>query len=211
MAQMHNAMRRGPWSSAATAIVGDTREGAGIERLGESLTPTIDLWSRPDWLLYVREYMVYLHGFQAAVAAELSCIVFDAAPFANSLLVIDELHVNAGGALQIAIGYDARPAGAVESTLKDFTDQRARPVFAARPRSRVWADSNAATALTGPRFRFTCVAGTNRIPLPAPHVLLGNQLSLIVEHDATVNTALIATAFGRERTLLPSEVRLIGA
>lgn len=205
MGDIHNELKRGPWGPALASVVGLSRDAAGLERLGETLTPNLDLWSgdRPDWAIERREHLVQLHGFQAAVAAELSAIVFDASTDPNTILIIDELYIS--GALQVLIGFDARPAGAVESTLKDFRDHRVRAGAAAnrRPRSRVWTDSNAATALTGPYMRFTGnAAGTNL--LKVPWVVLGDNLSLIVEHG-TVNTALLVTAIGRERQLLPSE------
>lgn len=203
MSSIHNALRRGPWSHAAQGILGDTREGGGIERLSESMTPTIDLWGRPDWLLYVNEKMVFLHGFQPAVAGEFSCCVFEApaTPLpGQSILVIDRLLIH--GAVQCIIGYDARPAGATESQVKDFLDQRARPIAAARPRSRVFNDSNAATALTGPFFRFTPPA--NSVTIEVPFICLSLNLALIVE-VGTVNTACTVTAIGRERDLLPPE------
>lgn len=203
MGGIHNELRRGPWTKAATGILGDTREGSGVERLGESMTPILDLWSsaRPDWALYRNEKLVFLHGFQAAVAGELSCIVFEAPAAPNNILIIDEIHVVGTG--QHLVGYDARPAGAVEVTTKDFLDQRARPIAAARPRSRVFTDTNVASAVTGPFFRFTGATAGNNI-LKGPFILLGNNLALIVEHQ-TANSSDVVTAFGREREMLPSE------
>jgi hypothetical protein len=204
MGSIHNELRRGPWSRAATAILGDTREGSGIERLGESMTPSLDLWSpaRPDWAIYRGEQLVYLHDLQAAVAAEFGCIVFEAPPNPVSILTIDFLEVTF--ASEVLVGYDARPAGSVENTTtKDFLDQRARPTAAARPRSRVFADSNVGTALTGPFRRFTPTVSVTTI-IPGPFVLLGNNLALIVE-GALANVAIRVSAVGRERDLLSSE------
>lgn len=209
MGTIHNALKRGPWTIAANAILGETREGSGIERLGESMTPTLDLWSRPDWLLYSREQLVYLHAQVANVAAEFGAGVFEAPPIVNGLLVVDRIEI--GGLVAAAtffIGYDARPAGSVEvTTNKDFLDQRCRPNPAARPKSRVFTDTNAATALTGPSFRTTCAANVINT-IEGPFILLGNNLALIVEH-AVVNIPFNVSVFGRERQLLPSEVRAL--
>lgn len=201
MGKLHNELRRGPWSAAVTAALGDTREG-GVERFSESLQPIMDIWSRPEWAILRREQLIYLHGFAPAVAGELSCVTFSN-PDPNMILVIERLMINS--ASQMAVGYDARPPGAAESSNKDFLDHRVRAGAAAnrRPVSQVFTDSNVATALTGPFFRWTGgVAGSNF--LPGPWVILGDSLSLIIEH-ATANTAIVATAFGYERQLLPSE------
>ena len=205
MGSLHNELKRGPWGSAISGVVGLSRDASGLERLGETLTPIIDIWSpaRPDWAIERREQLVFLHGFQAAVAGELSCIVFDASVDANTILIIDRLLVTAAAVL---IGIDARPAGATESTNKDFMDHRVRAGSAAnrRPRSRVWTDSNAATAVTGPLLRYNAPGAAITGDLPGPFVLIGDNLSLIVEHQ-TVNTAIHVTAIGRERQLLPAE------
>lgn len=203
MGKLHNELRRGPWSAAISSALGDTREG-GVERFGETLTPVVNIWERPDWAVLIRHHLLYLSGFQAAVAGEFSCIVFQPPPTTNaeSILVIDRLLIS--GTIQCLVGYDALPAGAVELTLKDFLDQRARPAPAQRPLSRVFQDSNAASALTGPFLRFTGgVAGSN--VLEGPFILSSVQgLSLVVE-CGTVNTSITVTAFGRERQLMPSE------
>lgn len=211
MGSIHNELRRGSWSQAASAILGDTREGSGIERMGESMTPVIDLWNpaRPDWTLYRREKGVYLHAASSAVAAELAAVVFEAPLSGNSILIVDELHVTCGVTSSFNIGYDIRPAGSAAATTKDFLDTRGRDTTAARPRSNVYSDSNAATALTGPFFRITIPAGITQV-YKCNFVLLGvppliNANVLIVEHQ-TVNVAFSATAFGRERELLTSEV-----
>lgn len=205
MGSVHNELKRGPWGPAASAIVGLSRDASGLERLGETLSPEIDIWSaaRPDWAIERRESLIWLNAFAAAVAGELSCLVFDAGTDPNNLLIIDRLHVNFG-TLQYRIGFDARPPAAVEDPNKDFLDLRSRtPIATIRPRSRVWVDSNAATALTGPSTRYTNqVAGTTVVE--GPWIVIGDNLSLIVE-GGTVNTAITVSAFGRERTLLPSE------
>jgi hypothetical protein len=205
---VHNALRRGPWGQAASAILGESRESTGIERLSESLSPVINLWSedRPDWNVERLEQRVQLHGFQAAVAGEFSCIVFEAPPDDDSILIIDKLIIT--GTLQHLIGYDARPAGATESQLKEMLDQRARPNAAVLPRSRVFSDTNAATALTAQFFRFTGSNAGSTV-LEVPFVLIGNNRALIVE-VGTANSPATVTAFGRERRLLPSEKHLSG-
>lgn len=211
MGSQHNELRRGPWTRAADAILGTTREGSGIERLGESMTPSIDLWSpaRPDWDLYRQEKGIYLHAATTAVAAEFSSVIFEAPLSGQSILIIDQIHITVGAAAQFNIGYDIRPAGAAAQVTKDFLDTRGRDTTAARPRSNVYADTNAATALTGPFMRVT-ISGNLTFVLNTRFVLLGvppliNANVLIIEHQ-TVNVAFSATAFGRERELMPSEM-----
>ena len=46
---VHNALSRGPLAAGLSRIVGDAEGSLGLERYGETLTPVIDMWSRPEF------------------------------------------------------------------------------------------------------------------------------------------------------------------
>lgn len=48
MGQGHNELRRGEFSRAIKALVGDSDSESGLERFGETLQPIIDLWNLPE-------------------------------------------------------------------------------------------------------------------------------------------------------------------
>lgn len=74
MAQLHNALTRGNLSEALKGILGATKSEGGIERYGETLTPIVNLWERPEFGQLRDEYPFGFHIAFGAVAAEFSAI-----------------------------------------------------------------------------------------------------------------------------------------
>lgn len=74
MTQQHNGLGRyTALLSAFTGALGERdSDFSGIERAGETLTPVIDLWSRPEWA-WLRDERRYWHSVVVgAIAAERS-------------------------------------------------------------------------------------------------------------------------------------------
>lgn len=70
--QVHNALSRGTLPSALSRAVGDTMGSSGLERYGETLTPIINLWERPEWAYLRQVSLLSWLGSPAAVAGEYS-------------------------------------------------------------------------------------------------------------------------------------------
>lgn len=68
MGAIHNELRRSNLGAALTRALGLTRGVEGLERVGETLTPTMDLWSQPEWA-YLRKVrlLAYTAGITATV------------------------------------------------------------------------------------------------------------------------------------------------
>lgn len=99
MADIHNALTRGPWSYALKAIVGASKADGGIERYGETLQPLIDLWSEPEWA-YLREDSLFcVDTIQIAVVAENSIIAILNPSQSGALIVLERIKARGFAAL----------------------------------------------------------------------------------------------------------------
>lgn len=74
MSSIHNALQRGIINDALKRATGLTKSGSAIERMGETLTPIIDLWSRPEWSVLNGEGLMGANIVQPVVAGQLSFI-----------------------------------------------------------------------------------------------------------------------------------------
>jgi hypothetical protein len=54
---IHNELRRGPFSRATKAALGDTTAEGGVERYGETMQPVLDLWARDEFGYLRSEYL----------------------------------------------------------------------------------------------------------------------------------------------------------
>lgn len=69
----HNALSYGIALSRAAARAAGMNDGElGLARLGETLTPTMDLWSRPEWALLRGERLWMVNPSIGATVAEFS-------------------------------------------------------------------------------------------------------------------------------------------
>jgi len=70
MAEEHNALKYGPSiSKAASTAAGGGYGDVGVSRLSETLTPTMNLWQRPEWELLRGEILFARSVLVSAVAA----------------------------------------------------------------------------------------------------------------------------------------------
>jgi hypothetical protein len=70
MARGHNELHgAGAIQRALVESVGSAGYDVAVERLGETLTPIIDLWSQPEWRLSKQEYLGSARLFTAAGGA----------------------------------------------------------------------------------------------------------------------------------------------
>lgn len=88
MADIHNALRRSQLSSALKNFLGDTRGESGLERYGETLTPTVDMWEDGERNILRDELLFFSFTFQAAVAAEFGAVGIGLPVASKDLLII---------------------------------------------------------------------------------------------------------------------------
>ena len=76
MGQQHNELNRAvEIDHAVRVIVSETDSESKVERFSETLTPILDIWSRPEWA-FLRNEVLFSVGPQtsAAVAAQSSFV-----------------------------------------------------------------------------------------------------------------------------------------
>lgn len=77
MAEVHNGIKYATGVLNALALgTGVSRDQAGVERLGETLTPVIDIYSLPEWSVLRGEELGAVSITQPAVAAEFPIVAF---------------------------------------------------------------------------------------------------------------------------------------
>ena len=89
MASLHNALTRGPWTTAVKAILGFTKSDGGIERFGETLMPVLDLWERPEFAFLRQEKLCVQQATVGAVVGELGAYALVNSAGSNSIVVVE--------------------------------------------------------------------------------------------------------------------------
>lgn len=102
MADIHNELRRGQLGVALKAAVGDSRGGA-LERWGETLTPVMDMWSRPEWEYLRGDHLGSVFLGAGAIAAEFSFSALSLPLASESLVIVEGIKVRGNTAIQLAI------------------------------------------------------------------------------------------------------------
>lgn len=105
MPHVHNALHHATsLQDAFRKAVGEQDPGfTGIERAGETLTPTINLWERPEWARLRGETLWSLRHAQAAVAAEMGFVGLRNPATSRSIAVIQNIRVDVGAAARVNV------------------------------------------------------------------------------------------------------------
>jgi hypothetical protein len=197
---LHNELRRaGQLQRAALIALGVSDPDAGIERLGETLTPVIDLWSRPEWLGLLGIYRWAGRRASAALAANLSHVGVTNPTASNSIVVVEYAAVDAAATIRHFL--EIRPAKTEDLAGNVFILDGRRPISVAVPRifdrQQGTSGENAIEDLT--------VLGNTHGRFQAPPVLLMPGQQLVVS-GATTNIAVVAMFGGTVRVALPGEL-----
>lgn len=201
MSSLHNALQKyGILLTAYADALGESSSDKPlIERLGETLTPIIDIWSRDEWAALFGEALWWRSQFQAAVAANNS--------FAGvTNVTADKIVTVEGWAVDsAAIGVGSLVPAVVAPTIVAAPGGNAsgRDLryggFAAIAAVRGFAGSEAAATLTN---NWNRELANTMVPIK---VVLPPGQNLAFE-NATVNAQLTINAFGRVRPAFPGEL-----
>lgn len=111
MPAIHNQLSRGNWSDAVKRALGVPKDAGGIERYGETLTPTIDLWERPEWAFLRSEALCGLTGTVAAGGATTLAAASLINPSGSNLIVtIDSITASVPVVSGVRIALDTQAA-----------------------------------------------------------------------------------------------------
>lgn len=97
MGVLHNELKEGDFGKAVENALGlDLAEG-GLERVGETLQPTFNMWERPEWAHLRGERIWAVQPSQAAVAAEFSMVGIAVPANSNLIAVVERVILFPGG------------------------------------------------------------------------------------------------------------------
>lgn len=199
---LHNAIGTNPALSRMLARVAGLSDGEdGVGRLGETLTPTINPWERPEWAVLQGELLATGGIALGAPGAGLIAQIQLFNPLASRRLITARFEAG-GGALAVFEIRTAAIALPLDSGIwKGCRDSRAQPDS---PVGEIWYDNTAAAAV-----------GTRR--LQSPNVLASTPYREyrwwilhpgrgLAVNTGALNQALTVNFEWRERLALPGEV-----
>lgn len=178
---------------------------SGLERYGETLTPTLDLWDLPEWAYLRREVLFGWEGSPAAVAGEFSGAALVNPAGSGTIVVVERIHAHAGATFATYLSYVTEAvvtATFAAGALPVLRDSRNLNVPG---RARFFTGSDPGFLATR-QLENIFVAANTLTPFSTglPFVLTPGY-GLVVQAGA-VNNAF-AVSFGyRERTAFPGEL-----
>lgn len=205
MGQQHNELRRGGGviGYAMSQAVGDSR-GGGIERYGETLTPTLDLWSLPEWAYLRAEKLACFPVTQAAVAGEFSAAGLLNPAGSGQLAVVEKFMCDQSGTLIFQLQSCTQAQVATLAT-----------VVKGNGRDRRWQGGGALTAcdvISGSDPTTTLGFNLDQVRAPGNTTIGFNTLPVVVPPGfalvavaLTNNTGVTFIMSWRERAAFPSE------
>lgn len=200
MASIHNEIRNRTDVLKAFERFFRLEHGAGIERIGETLTPIMDMWSRPELGAILGEKLWWGRQVSAAVAAQDSwCAVFNPAGSPRLVTVLGwrAVYAGASGFLVGSLGQATVVGGTVIAA--DARDRRFGS-SSSIPEVKLSKGTEVPTTLTG------SWAGSAGVIEPIPVVLSpGNNVAI---EGGDVNTALAVNWFGLVRQATDDELKL---
>ena len=205
MAEEHNALKYGPLISKAASIAAGGGYGeVGISRLSETLTPTIDLWSRPEWALLRGERHWMVRPSNIATVAEFTQVGIRNPTGSRMLVVVQWIQVVPVSNEKFSVKYAASSAVDATSTPNSL-DTRTSLLAGI---STVSLANSAAAALGANLASWSRLSGDSGEPLRLD-LVLSPGFDVYVGIDVT-NRAIEATFRGYERMAFPGELQTNG-
>lgn len=204
MPPVHNALRRGQFSSALTRAIGDTRGAGGIERYGETLQPVIDLWSKNEWA-YLRNEFHFAGSATIAAAVGFNSILYLNNPANSNVIAVIRGAWADGGAAALAGVTITQPATAKTAGNPGNERDTRTPFGGSRCLlESVNTEATPAGQSIGPRLIVPANGPTGRLVEPDDLLILtpGNSFGITA---IAVNVLLNATWLWSERIMFPGE------
>ena len=208
MGNLHNELRRGMLGPALSRALGLTKGTEGLERVGETLTPTIDLWSDPSWAYLRGEPLLSWTGLIAEVAGEYSGAGLVLPVGCGTLIILERCTVSSAASTryyaQRATAAQIQATFLVDGGRGNQRDTRWQALFGPG-QGHVWSGSDA--AFFGVELELTGNAGVNDMATCSaclPLIISPGNGFLI--QPTAANQALYVTFGWRERKALPGEL-----
>lgn len=206
MASVHNAIKyaTGPLEALAIAS-GVSRDQSGTERVSETLHPSIDIWSLPEWAFLRSERLGAGRLFAAAVGGEFGIIALGNALGSNAIVVVEAVSANCGAnTVQLEVAADGPTIAATLSAAANFISARDRRWLATT--GRVFGRTGTDPASTfGAQIEHQASTATLYVDFKSLPIVLkpGDDVLVICQ---VVNVALDVNFRWRERQAQPGEL-----
>lgn len=217
MTQIHNQLRRGVLTEALTKAVGASVGSAGVERFGETLTPTMNLWQLPEWLYLRNEWYFADRTSVGAQAGETSIsAIVNPNPDAQGrgwIVVVEAVTARAQSGTTCALWLEQLLRADIASTLTqgnnvNIRDNRFQKNPAIAIQATVvesWTGTDTNTTGLNDIQEEAFNATTTYVEFKTPPYILRPGTGLLVQGSA-VNTAIAVNFAGRVRRALPGEL-----
>lgn len=200
----HNELKYGsPLSNAAAILSGGGYGDVGISRLGETLTPVLDLWRRPEFALPRGERRWVVNPSDGADVANFSQVGIASPTGSNLIVVVEGFWISDGTNRKMFVRAGANVAFTSTST-PNALDTRIPLLTGLRATSFTHRSAAQMGSNMG-EYRF--LANTTQVFIYNYVLTPGFFFALAQE---TINVAINATFFGYERVAFPGELTARG-
>jgi hypothetical protein len=201
----HNEIHYGVQFTQAIAKAVGLGDEEGVIRLAETLTPIIDVWSRPEWAFLIGDRLCAVFRNEGAVAGEFSAAAL-VNPAASGILVVCDAasfdHAGVGTVCQLQMQTEAAIAATLLTSAKGNVRDRRGAVNSG---ANILSGSDASSGI-GVSLEERRSPGNETIDFKALPVILPPGFGLI-QVLILVNTGCAFNFVWRERKLLPGELR----
>lgn len=203
--QVHNALTRGLLSSALTRAVGDVEGENGLERYGETLTPTLDLWRQPEWAYLRKERLISAWVSPNAVAGENGALSIVNPVGSGNIVVVKSIRAITTVASFFFVSFPMAAAAAIGAvvTTKGNLDSRWGALNV--PQTQFFQGTTAAPPGPPANIIVGDVIANTVLELLAQPLVLAPGAAAIAWCN-TVNQQVWFTANGLERKAFPGEL-----
>jgi hypothetical protein len=201
---VHNAMPSGPLASAVSRMLGDTTGTLGLERYGETLTPTLNPWSLIEWAYLRHEKFCIGWAGTGPVAGENSVVCFLNPSDSRRIMVVARAHaiVSANGYVMTAFPIDQTAVVGADVSTLNTVDSRWGAVN--YPTGRILAGTTAAPPAGRALIHSDFVGNSSNTPLAQEIVL--DPGTAVLYFAAAVNVSIRVSISWRERQALVGEL-----
>lgn len=201
MGVLHNELKEGDFGKAVENALGlDLAEG-GLERVGETLQPTFNMWERPEWAVLRGERLWAVQPSQPAVVGEFSSVGIAVPANSKVIAVIDQiiLFPGFGNALTEVALFNIPAGGFTSTSTPNPRDSRIPWVGGTTPTIGVISFAHHQVAVPFPAFfmNITPAAGQPPTAYSFP-IVITPGFALFIEPFAN-NTRIDAAIIGRSR------------
>lgn len=98
MSHIHNALHRTTQLQRGFALAFGLENDQGVERLGETLTPVVDLWREPEWAALRGVLLGARMRSAAAIAGELGFVTLSNPAGSDIIVTVDAVKIRNDGA-----------------------------------------------------------------------------------------------------------------